>query len=317
MTERFTADTITDDALDTLYAERDQARRIAVALENETAAQAARITGLREQQRAAASAALSLRAQTPTAAQTTLDRIRSANNWTDVWTALGMYYGMKPEKAGAEARARRRSGVIAGLADAEQRLHSARRSTKRAETERDRLAAEVVRLRAGEQQPDPNRPIALCTAPEWIWHWNRSAAESRLATAQRVLDSARQASTCFEGNHRNRLDQLQRRAEQAEAERDAAYRERAHLIAYLAALHPSHIGPTDPTAPDWPVLIVETPAGQMSWHIAPRDADLVEHVEPTGGTHQGWDGHTTEEKYRRLRELTRAALEELEQPPAP
>lgn len=93
---------------------------------------------------------------------------------------------------------------------------------KQAETERDQLAAEVARLRAGEQQPDPNRPIALCTAPEWIWHWNRATAQDRQALAQRVLDSARQASECPEGNHRSRLDRLQQRAEQAEAERDEA-----------------------------------------------------------------------------------------------
>ncbi|GAA4706213.1 hypothetical protein [Streptomyces youssoufiensis] len=98
----------------------------------------------------------------------------------------------------------------------------------------DDLAAEVARLRAGEQRPAPDRPIALCTAPEWIWHWNRATAESRLATAQRVLDSARQASVCFEGNHRKRLDQFQRRAEQTEEERDEA---RAALDRVRAELH--------------------------------------------------------------------------------
>ncbi|MFE2021328.1 hypothetical protein ACFW9O_25100 [Streptomyces sp. NPDC059499] len=88
-----------------------------------------------------------------------------------------------------------------------------------------------------------------------------------------------------------------------EAERDGVYRERAHLVALLAALHPSHIGHTDPDTPDWAVVIVETPAGQMSWHIAPRDMDLFTHVQPTNRVSPGWDGHTTDEKYERVRQL--------------
>lgn len=83
------------------------------------------------------------------------------------------------------------------------------------------------------------------------------------------------------------------------------YRERAHLVALLAALYPSHIGYTDPDEPDWPVVIIETPNGQMSWHIAPDDVDLFTHVRPTDRACRGWDGHTTEEKYDRIRLLTR------------
>jgi hypothetical protein len=94
------------------------------------------------------------------------------------------------------------------------------------------------------------------------------------------------------------------RATRAEVERDGAYRERAHLVALLAALHPSHIGYTDPAAIDWLVVTIETPTGQMSWHIAERDRDLFEHVRLVPAVHNVWDGHTTEEKYARLRRLT-------------
>ncbi|MEU2674805.1 hypothetical protein ABZ622_39445 [Streptomyces sp. NPDC007164] len=87
---------------------------------------------------------------------------------------------------------------------------------------------------------------------------------------------------------------------------DATYRERAHLVALLAALHPSHIGHTDPTAPEWAVVTIETPAGQMTWHIAERDMDLFAHVQPTNRICRGWDGHTTGEKYQRMRDLTQA-----------
>lgn len=97
---------------------------------------------------------------------------------------------------------------------------------------------------------------------------------------------------------------------------NAAYRERAHLVALLARQYPSHIGHTDPFAPDWAVLTVELPTGQACWHIAPTDMDLVQHVQPTPHYARGWDGHDTDEKYRRIGQLVaelhpEAGLDEL------
>jgi len=80
---------------------------------------------------------------------------------------------------------------------------------------------------------------------------------------------------------------------------NAVYRERAHLVAYLAAAYPSCIGPA-PDAEGWAIVYVATPE-QMTWHIGYRDLDLFGHV------HVGldeWDGHTTAEKYARLDKLT-------------
>ena len=90
--------------------------------------------------------------------------------------------------------------------------------------------------------------------------------------------------------------------DEARAERDKAYRERAALVAYLSAVYPS-VMLTDSADPDWPIVFVSTPSGQMSWHIAATDTDLFQHVPAT--TCPTWDGHTTDEKYQRLRELTR------------
>jgi len=81
------------------------------------------------------------------------------------------------------------------------------------------------------------------------------------------------------------------------------YRERAYLVAHLASLYPSTIGYTDPSEPEWAVCIIETPAGQMTWHISPDDRDLFDHV--TWSSRAKWDGHETEEKYERLRALTK------------
>jgi hypothetical protein len=86
------------------------------------------------------------------------------------------------------------------------------------------------------------------------------------------------------------------------------YRERAHLVAHLAALYPSAlVHGSDPNAPDWPVIYIDTPRGQLSWHLATEDLDLFAHVPvPTGDQAPKWDGHTTTEKYQRLASLTAA-----------
>lgn len=80
------------------------------------------------------------------------------------------------------------------------------------------------------------------------------------------------------------------------------YRERSHLVAHLAAAYPSSLT-IDPAEPDWPVVLIDLPTGQLSWHISPDDMDLFGHVAQGAAT---WDGHDTQEKYRRLDEHTRA-----------
>jgi hypothetical protein len=84
----------------------------------------------------------------------------------------------------------------------------------------------------------------------------------------------------------------------------AVYRERARLIAHLAAVYPSVlVHGADAAEPEWPVLFVTLPTGQASWHISPGDLDLFAHVRVGDGV---WDGHSTEEKYRRLDRHSRA-----------
>lgn len=94
---------------------------------------------------------------------------------------------------------------------------------------------------------------------------------------------------------------------------DSVYRERAHLVAHLAAVYPSALVPgADPSEPAWPVVFIELPTGQLSWHVSPDDVDLFAHVDTYGKDTPGrpeWDGHSTEEKYGRLGAHT-AALSE-------
>lgn len=87
----------------------------------------------------------------------------------------------------------------------------------------------------------------------------------------------------------------------AREQRDGAYRERARLVAFAAACYPA-VMLTDAAEPDWPIVFVDTPAGQLSWHVAATDTDLFQHVPST--TEPTWDGHTTEVKYERLADMT-------------
>jgi len=81
----------------------------------------------------------------------------------------------------------------------------------------------------------------------------------------------------------------------------AVYTERARLVAFLAACYPS-VMLTDDAEPDWPIVFVDTPAGQLSWHVARADLGLFAHVPATA--EPTWDGHTTEVKYERLADMT-------------
>lgn len=88
------------------------------------------------------------------------------------------------------------------------------------------------------------------------------------------------------------------------AERDGAYRERAHLVALLAAMTDGAlIAPAlDIDEPGWWIAYLKIGGRQASWHIAPRDADLfkgIERVEPDD-PRALWDGHTTDEKYAHI-----------------
>lgn len=71
---------------------------------------------------------------------------------------------------------------------------------------------------------------------------------------------------------------------------DTNYERRYELV--LAAMHyASQAGypvgiALDPQQPDWPVVYIELPTGQVSWHMP---------AHPTP-----YDGHTTAEKYARI-----------------
>lgn len=92
---------------------------------------------------------------------------------------------------------------------------------------------------------------------------------------------------------------------------NAAYTERAHLLSFLSTWAESVLSYNDPKEPTWAVLYVNVPTGQMTWHIAPSDMHLFNHVPvvPGDDLRAQWDGHDTEEKYKRFRVMTEFARE--------
>lgn len=119
--------------------------------------------------------------------------------------------------------------------------------------------------------------------------------------AERRADIADDVTTKTKALMTRRTETLRKRAEDAEQERDGAYRERAHLVALLAAMTDGAVITYAPDVdePGWQIVYLTLGGRQASWHISPRDAELFRHVErvehddPRGH----WDGHTTEEKY--------------------
>jgi hypothetical protein len=82
---------------------------------------------------------------------------------------------------------------------------------------------------------------------------------------------------------------------------DALYTERAHLVALLSTHYPAWLSYSDTSEPDWAVCFIETAQGQLTWHISPDDLHLFNHLCIIPAAQSKWDGHSTEEKYERIR----------------
>lgn len=92
------------------------------------------------------------------------------------------------------------------------------------------------------------------------------------------------------------------------AAKDGAYAERNKLaasVAKLVARLPGwSVGVGLHDGRDWEddwrtVLFIDTPVGQLSWHFHDSERHLLDGLPAYEGK---WDGHSTEEKYRRLLE---------------
>lgn len=98
------------------------------------------------------------------------------------------------------------------------------------------------------------------------------------------------------------------------ADKDGAYRERDELVALLSKLYPSHLAEHEPDDRDWDpawqtIVCIHTPWGQASWHVKwDTEYALFEHLDQEH-IYSDWDGHSTEQKYDRLRRAAPAVGE--------
>lgn len=86
-------------------------------------------------------------------------------------------------------------------------------------------------------------------------------------------------------------------------QKDQAYWERNQLVILLSKIFPSHLCKHDEKDLNWEkdwrwIVCVHTPHGQCAWHIHDSERHYFVHL-PIKTNH--WDGHTTEQKYDRLR----------------
>lgn len=95
-----------------------------------------------------------------------------------------------------------------------------------------------------------------------------------------------------------------------EEDKDKAYRERNLVLALLVeclkrGMTSNEIGIKQDDREDWEdewrnVLFIDLPTGQISWHL--HKSELVNF--PNVPKYQGnYDGHTTEEKYERIKKF--------------
>ena len=90
---------------------------------------------------------------------------------------------------------------------------------------------------------------------------------------------------------------------QPEGDIASAYHERSAVITGLARAAQARgwgagWGIDDQEGPDWPIVFIDLPTGQVSWHVHKDDlVNLFSWLPQYGGE---WDGHSTVEKYNRL-----------------
>lgn len=97
-------------------------------------------------------------------------------------------------------------------------------------------------------------------------------------------------------------------------EKDKAYWERNQLVAALSKVYPAYLTKHEQNDKSWDedwrtIVTIKLPTGvtgwrQAAWHIHDSEIPNFDHLEYSFSI--GWDGHTSEEKYKRLRAIPKA-----------
>lgn len=108
---------------------------------------------------------------------------------------------------------------------------------------------------------------------------------------------------------RARLQAVEAENERLRAQKDGAYSERNKLVVAISKLFPASLERHPDEDKEWEddwrwVVYIDLPAGQASWHLHDSEVPQFDHLPRKMG--RAWDGHTTEEKYRRLELLSPA-----------
>jgi hypothetical protein len=87
--------------------------------------------------------------------------------------------------------------------------------------------------------------------------------------------------------------------------KDSAYSERNKLVALLASRYPAslerHPEEDKSWEDDWRwIVFIRFPTGQATWHIHDSELPLFDFLPRNQG--RMWDGHSTEQKYERVKE---------------
>lgn len=88
-----------------------------------------------------------------------------------------------------------------------------------------------------------------------------------------------------------------------ERQKNGAYTERNRLVALASKLFPSWLERHPESDVEWEddwrwIVFVRLPTGQASWHIHDSELETFDHLGRQSGN--SWDGHSDEEKYRRV-----------------
>jgi len=84
--------------------------------------------------------------------------------------------------------------------------------------------------------------------------------------------------------------------------KDLAYFERDMLVSLLSKIYPSYLTKHPESDTEWEkdwrnIVVINSPTGQLSWHIHDSELPFFTHLEQDSNR---WDGHTNLTKYIRI-----------------